>query len=251
MKSLSLLAGAGLASFLVFLVVSLPAKVLTDLAAPAGVQIAGATGSAWRGEARSVEVPGFQLGRTTWIIDPAAFVLGRLSATIETVWPGGKASGKLTVGITGSIRLREFEAVGSVAPIAQQMNLPPSGGQFFIDIADLVLVDNWPRILIADVRVENVPLALMGVAGAPAGSYRVSFASEEVTDDGLIIGELKDLSGPLIINGKVTLSPPMNYEIVSQIGARPDAPSDLVQGLALLGPPGPDGAREFTMAGSF
>ena len=91
----------------------------------------------------------------------------------------------------------------------------------------------------------------MGVAGAPAGSYRVSFASEEVTDDGLIIGELKDLSGPLIINGKVTLSPPMNYEIVSQIGARPDAPSDLVQGLALLGPPGPDGAREFTMAGSF
>jgi len=49
MKSLSLLAGAGLASFLVFLVVSLPAKVLTDLAAPAGVQIAGVTGSAWRG----------------------------------------------------------------------------------------------------------------------------------------------------------------------------------------------------------
>ena len=139
MKSLSLLAGAGLASFLVFLIVSLPAKVLTDLAAPAGVQIAGVTGSAWRGQARSVEVPGFQLGRTTWIIDPAAFVLGRLSATIETVWPGGKASGKLTVGITGSIRLRDFEAVGSVAPIAQQMNLPPSGGQFLLILLTLCL----------------------------------------------------------------------------------------------------------------
>lgn len=250
MKSLSLLAGAGLGSFLLFLVVSVPAQLLADLATPVGAQITGVTGSAWRGQARSIEIAEFRFGQTTWAINPASLILGRLSAVIETGWPGGRGSGELTIGITGSIRLRDFEAVGAVAPIAQQMHLPQSGGQFIIAVTDLELVDSWPRILMADIRVENVPLALMGVAGAPTGSYQVSFAGEDITNAGLINGELKDLSGPLIIDGNVTLSPPMNYEIVSQISARQDAPSDLVQALALLGPPGPDGAREFSMAGS-
>ena len=250
MKSLSLLAGAGLGSFLLFLVISVPAKILTDLATPAGVQIAGVTGSAWRGQARSVEIAEFRFGQTTWAISPASLVLGQLSAVFETDWPGGRGSGELTIGITGSIGLRDFEAVGALAPIAQQMNLPQSGGQFVVAVADLELVDSWPRILMADVRIENVPLALMGVAGAPTGSYQVSFTSDEIPNGEPINGQLKDLSGPLIIDGNVALSPPMNYDIVSQISARQDAPSDLVQALALLGPPGPDGAREFSMAGS-
>ena len=210
----------------------------------------GVTGSAWRGEVRSIEVPGFQLSRTAWVINPAALLLGRLSATIETGWPGGKADGELTIGMTGSIRLREFEATGPVAPIAQQMNLPQSGGQLSISVADLELVDSWPRTVNGQIRVDNIPLALMGVPSAPTGSYQVSFATDNVTDDGLVVGELKDLKGPLVIDGNVTLSPPTNYEIVGRISARPNAPSDLVQGLALLGPAGPDGAREFSLAGS-
>lgn len=250
MKSLSLLAGAGLASFLVFLIPSLPAKLLTDLAAPADVRITGVTGSVWHGEARSVAVPGFQFGRTTWIVKPAALMLGRLSATIETEWPGGKAGGNLTLGLTGTIGLSEFDASGSIAPIAQQMNLPVSGGQLSISLVDLEVVDGWPRTFLGDIRVENVPLTLVGVANGPTGSYQVNFATEEIAEDGTIIGVLKDLDGPLAIDGNLMLSPPNFYEIIGRITARPGAPSDLVQGLALLGPASTDGSREFSMAGS-
>jgi general secretion pathway protein N len=250
MKSISLLAGAGLASFFVFLIVSIPAKVLTDLATPEGVQLAGVSGSAWRGEALSVQVPGFRLGRTSWIVRPAALILGRLSATIKTEWPGGRASGELTASITGTIRLSNVDAASPVAPIAQQMNLPPSGGQLLISFAELELVDQWPQTAVGEIRVENVPLALMGVPSSPTGSYQISFATEDVTDDGIVVGELTDLDGPLQISGNVTLSPPNNYEVFGRVNARSDAPSDLVQALVILGPAGADGTREFSLAGS-
>jgi len=250
MKSLSLLAGVGLASFFLFLISSLPAKVLTDLSASSGVRVGGVTGTVWNGEARRIEVPGFRLSRTAWKISPASLLLGRLAAAVEADWPGGKANGDLTVGLTGSVSLRNFEAAGEVAPIAQQMNLPQTGGQFFANVVDLQIVDDWPRTVIADLRVENVPLALIGVSSAPTGSYEVSFAADEVVDQEPVIGEIKDLSGPLEISGNVTLSPPTNYEVMGRITPRQDAPSDLVKGLALLGPAAPDGSREFSLAGS-
>lgn len=250
MKSLGFIAGIGLGSFLLFLIISIPASVITDLATPAGTQITGVTGSAWRGEARNIDLPGFRLGRTSWNIRPAALLLGRLSATVETQWPDGRASGDLTAGLSGKVSLTDFNASGPVAPIAQQMNLPPSGGQVLINIMDLQLVDRWPHTVIGEVRVENVPLTLMGVGSGPVGSYQVSFSAEAVSEDGTVIGEMKDLDGPLIINGNVTLSPPNNYVVAGRITSRVDAPPDLAQGLALLGPAGSDGSREFSIAGS-
>lgn len=251
MKLPGLLAGAGLACFLVFSIAMVPAQVLTDLSASDDLVFVGVTGTAWHGAAQNIKTPVLQFGRTVWSLEPLSLLFGRLAGTIETQWAGGAARGDLSVGFNGSITVRDFEARGSIAPITRFMNLPVAGGELVINVTRLELADEWPRSIVGDVRIDNLPLTLVGVATGPRGSYQVSFTTEEVPAEGLITGVLTDLSGPLEIDGVLILGPPSNYDISARIKARPGAPADIVNALALLGPVGPDGTREFSVAGSF
>jgi hypothetical protein len=250
MRTPGLLLGAGLACFLVFSIAMVPAQVLTDLSETDDLKFIGVTGTAWSGQVRNINTPALQIDRTVWSLQPLSLLRGRLAGTIETQWAGGTARGDLSVGIGGSVSVRNLEASGSLAPITRFMNLPVTGGRFAVNLTNIEIADGWPRMIAGEVRIGELPLTLAGIGTGPEGSYAVSFTAEEVPEDGFITGVLTDLDGPLEIDGVVILGPPSNYDISARIKARPEAPTDIVNALALLGPVGVDGAREFSVAGS-
>jgi hypothetical protein len=250
MKPRSLLIGVGVTCFIVFGIVSIPAKVITSLLPGDFVQIGGAGGTLWNGEAQLVQVSGVQLTGTKWTLHPMQLPLGRLAFTLETHASGGFVRCDITLGITGDVTVRNLDAAGPVAPLASLMRIPQSGGEISLQFDVLTIKNAWPSSLVGSIRIENLPLNLIGVAAGPIGTYEVRFDSDPVPEDGRIVGELQDLGGPLELGGSVFLDPPRNYEFSATIRAGAGAPADLTRGLVLLGPADVNGYHQFMMAGS-
>lgn len=251
MKSRSLLIGVGVACFLTFLLVSLPARVITTLLPGDLIKVTGISGTLWNGQARLVQAGSVQLTATKWTLHPWQLALGRVALSLETQSLGSAVSGDLTLGLTGAVTVRNVAALGPVAPLATLMNFPPSGGDINLQIEELSIKNEWPSSAVGSIRVGNLPLNIIGVAAGPVGTYEVTFRSDTVPEDGRIAGELQDLGGPLELDGEILFEPPRNYELNAQVRAGPGAPADLVRGLVLLGPANTNGYHELIMSGSF
>jgi general secretion pathway protein N len=239
----------GVLCFLLFVITTIPAGIIRTVV-PADIQLIGIEGTLWAGRVRMIQYAGYQLQETEWDLHPFSLLTGRMALTIESKLPGGFARGDVSAGLTGSVSIRDFTAAAPFAPIAQTLQLPPSGGELGVQIPFLDISDGWPSKLIAELRVGNVPLNIFGVAAGPVGSYEATFNLESVPEDGKLTGTLKDLGGPVQLGGNVELLPPGNYALNALVTARADAPTDLASGLELLGPENPDGSRSFQFSGS-
>jgi hypothetical protein len=63
-------------------------------------------------------------------------------------------------------------------------------------------------------------------------------------------GQLRDLDGPLAVNGQVVLQPTGEYEVNGTVVVRNSSDDSLNQALQVLGPPDPQGRRSFSLSGS-
>lgn len=248
-----LYAGAGLASFLLFLLANIPAAALTGLLGsflPDNIRFSGVDGTFWVGSVQSVNINGWQFSEAQWDLNPACLLLGRLSTRVKVRVAGGDITTDATINLSGTITVRDLEANGPLQPIATEFNLPVSGGRYQVQISELTIADGWPMSLVGSVRVAGVPLNIFGDSAGPKGNYAAEFDNESVPQDGQLTGMLSDDGGPVEVGGNIVLMPPNNYELQAKLKARPGAPVDIAQALSLAGPAGPDGSREISLAGS-
>ncbi len=243
------LAGIGIASFIVFAVVWLPARVVTDRL-PDAWRASGPDGTLWNGSLQSIDIAGWRLREIRWQLSPASALLGRLAAHVETRVSGGALATDASISLFGAVSIDTLVADGPIAPLASRLNLPVSGGQYQVRIDALRIVDGWPTRLIGTGRVANVPLVITGAASGPTGNYTVRFDADTVPDDGRLTGQLADDGGPIEVAGRLDLTPPLNYTLQAGLKARPGAPAEITQALQFAGPTDADGRREFSLAGS-
>jgi general secretion pathway protein N len=245
--------GAGLASFLLFLLANIPASALTgllDSRLPENIRISGVDGTFWNGSVHSVNINRLQFSAAQWDLNPLGLLMGQLSIRVKARVAGGDVNIDSTISLSGTITLRDLEATGLIMPIAAEFNLPVTGGQYQVQISELSIADGWPTSFVGSVRVDDVPLNIMGDPNGPKGSYAVEFDAETVPEDGRLIGTLSDDGGLLEVGGNIVLTPPNNYELQAKLKARRGAPADITSALKLVGPAGSDGRREISLAGT-
>jgi hypothetical protein len=81
----------------------------------------------------------------------------------------------------------------------------------------------------------------------PLGSYAVSFPG----GDGEPVGQIKDLGGPLSLQGTLRFPRQGGYDLEGFVATRPEAAPELINNLRFLGSPDASGRRQFTMTGTF
>jgi len=96
-------------------------------------------------------------------------------------------------------------------------------------------------------RIEARNLEERSGNNTALGSYAVSFPG----GSGDLVGTLRDLEGPLALEGTLRLTPAPGFELEGVIAARRDAPPELVNSLRFLGSPDATGRRPFAMSGTF
>jgi general secretion pathway protein N len=244
MNTRSLLA-VGIGAFLVFALVTLPANVVIPRVQPEGITLAGLDGSVWNGSAQVLQIGGMHAGSVNWRLKPWALVTGRAAADIQLKRTDGFAQGEVRIG-THRIELEEFSASLPLSLLPPQ--LAPRGwtGTVNLRLAELTLVDQWP--VSADGTVDLVNLTSTAQA-APLGTYRIQFPLQ--TDDpNTLAGSINDVEAVIKVSGKIELRSDRSYLLDTLVAAEPNAPSDFVRTLEILGPPDAQGRRIYRQEGT-
>lgn len=200
--------GVGIALYLTFLIVHIPANWLAWMVARTSnnaLTLHSVSGTLWRGAGDLTFVrPGnatHRLGTGGWSINPFAFFLGRLSVDVRFTEPSSAVRGRVEVALRG-VTLKDVEIqfpaarIPSMYPAAALVN--PSG-ELHASTTRFV----WARSEFAGeflVRWLNAGTNISNLN--PLGSYRVTAQGQ-----GAVIGiGVSTDAGKLVLNGQGTWS---------------------------------------------
>ena len=239
---------AGLAVFLVVLVLYLPASWIAS-ALPAGVRCTELGGSVWHGECLGLQYQGTALGDATWNLAPSSAFAGRLSGDVDV--RGAALSGRADLDTN-------FSGVGELRAVALNITLDPAllpqlppqqRGSFTARLARLELGPGpTPRAIEGTLELRD--FKQVGAQPMDLGSYQVTFDGS-VPRDGALVGKLKDLGGPYIVDGTVKLTPPNGYLVQGYITGRTANAERSVREITLGATPDASGRSTFSFEGSY
>jgi general secretion pathway protein N len=248
MKKLWPLVALGIGAYLLFALITLPAGVVLAPLKSSGIEVAGVSGTAWKGHAQALQIQGTRLGSVEWNLHVLSLFTARLTADVKLTRTDGFAQTELTLKPGGGTSFKDLSA--SLPLSALPPNVIPGGwaGTLNARLAHLGVEHGWPRSVDGTIEAVNIT----GPARKPAnmGSYKVTFPAKQDAAADTLTGALTDTGGPLQVTGTVQLKPDRSYVIEGLIATRADAPSDVVNALQYLGPADPQGRRPFSFAGT-
>lgn len=212
---------------------------------PAVVSCSAVAGSVWRGQCADLMVQGQPYGDVEWILHPGALLAMRVDAHATVTRGAAHASADIQTRGGGSITLNHLQANLPLDPSLIPQLPPNVAGTVQLDLAHLTLVNGLPTQIQGSIEVHDLIDRARG--GTPLGSYALSFPPG---GHGPPAGTVRDLGGPLAIDGILRLTAPSGWHIQSLVTPRPTAPPDVVQALKFL-PADDKGRHTFEMEGRF
>jgi general secretion pathway protein N len=241
------LAALGIGAFIIFALLTLPARLALAWFAPPQLSTAGVSGTLWNGRAQVVQFGDALLGGAEWDLHVLPLFTGRLSAEVKLKRVDGFAQTGLSARPGGKIRFDQL--TGSLPMSALPAGVVSGGwtGTVNLKLDELTLDHGWPVSAAGTIEVRDVT----GPARQPVnrGSYKVALPAQKSVP-GALTADLSDTGGPLQVAGTVQLKPDRSYVVEGLIATRPDAPSDVVNTLQFLGPADAQGRRPFSLAGT-
>jgi general secretion pathway protein N len=230
-------------AFAAIVIARLPATWVIP-APPSPITCADVDGSIWSGTCGGFTVQGTSLGNLTWNVHALRLLSGKLSANIVLLRSNGLLSGDFDVGLDKSITARNVQAN---TPFDQTLKalLPPLrslSGSANANIAYARVVKHIVTQIQG--RIEVHGLSDQDRNGVTElGSYSVTFPGGGSGDP---TGELRDLGGPLAIQGTLRIMQNQpGVELQGYVTPRAEAAPDLRHQLEYLGSPDAQGRRQF------
>lgn len=234
-----------LASFVALLVANAPARLVGAFLPPA-IGLEGLQGTVWSGSARQLVVHQRAAGELAWRVRPFRLLTGRLGIDIDSRLPDGSVSGRLALGVGGSLQVNDLRGSLPLGYVAT--DFPPGmiDGRVSLLIEDAELVDGWPvkvnGVVALGNLVQNVPKP------TPLGTFESRFEAQPEGEP--VVGQVASRSGPLNVSGTISLSADRKYRLETSVRATSETPDDLKQMLPLIGEQQPDGGYRLSYSGS-
>jgi general secretion pathway protein N len=231
-------------AFAAIVLARLPASWVIP-APPANVACATVDGSIWSGACTGLSVRGSPVGDVVWEVHALRLLAGKLSAHIVVTRANASARGDVEVGLDKIITARNVQAD---LPLDRALipQLPPSlRGNAHADIA-LVRVDKGIVTQLQG-RIEAHDLEERDRDTTRLGDYSLLFPGST----GEPTGQLKDLGGPLAVEGTLRLTREPGFDLQGLVTPRADASPDLKNNIQYLGSPDSQGRRPFALTGTF
>jgi general secretion pathway protein N len=248
MRRTRLLIAAGVAAFLVFLVVFLPASMLLRFV-PAEVSLSGVSGTIWRGAATSIAIKGTPLGRLRWTNRPWRLLLLQAGYDVSLEPADGTVDMVVTLGRDGQLDIRQLAGHFPVATVYGL--IAPAGwtGTVELDVDELKLQSGFPVAAAGVVMVQNLT-SHTGPRQVNLGSFELLLGEGSVGTES-ISGRLRDLdNGPMRVRATIELDRTRKYLISGEVAAGPEAGPVILKTLSFLGPPDSLGRRPFSIEGT-
>ena len=233
-------------AFVVIMLARMPAAWVVPARGPQWA-CASIEGSLWSGTCAGLAVSGKPLGDLSWELHPLRLVAGRLAAHLTLGRGPADAAADVELTLFG----QHVIARNLVADLPLDPALLPAvpaelHGRAHAELALAEVQRGVIRQLRGRIEARN--LEERSGNNTALGSYAVSFPG----GSGDQVGTLRDLEGPLALEGTLRLTPaPPGFELEGVIAARRGAPPELVNSLRFLGSPDATGRRPFSLSGTF
>ncbi|MGA2023559.1 MAG: type II secretion system protein N [Steroidobacteraceae bacterium] len=237
-----------IAIFAITVLSQLPAAVLPWLL-PATLRCDAPSGTLWEGECTELRGGEWELADVHWTLHPAALLRAQLSADLVSADPRAAGRTRATLHLNG---LLELERLDARVPLQGGWSLLPSGWSGILELhverASLrsgQLSALQGRVILRQLRSEQSP--------EDFGSYELDVPAPAAAASGPstpIVGQLRDIDGPLSVQGELRLSSQGAYELSGTLAPRGGASPELRQALQLLGPPDAQGRYPLSLAGT-
>jgi general secretion pathway protein N len=230
--------------FVVIVIARMPAAWVIPTSR-AQASCASIDGSLWSGSCAGLAVSGTSLGDMSWELHPLKLFVGRLAAHVTLAHGLAQGSGDLELGFGQHITARNVTADLPLDPRLIPAVPATLQGRAHLDLA-LAEVQRGVITRLKG-RIEARDLEERTGASTPLGSYALTFPG----GSGDPIGQLRDLDGPLALEGTLHLTRQPGFELEGLIAPRPGAPRELVNNIRFLGSPDASGRRPFSLSGTF
>jgi hypothetical protein len=231
-------------AFAVILIARIPVAWVVPQASAARL-CASLDGTVWSGSCVGLSVGGRALGDVSWELHPLRLAAGRLAAHVTLAHGMTSAGGDVELGLGGRITLRNLLADGPL-DAALIPGLPVTlRGTAHVELALVQIQHGIIRELQG--RIEAHDLEDRSGNDTALGSYLVSFPG----GSGPPTGTVRDLDGPLAVEGTLRLTAPPGFELEGFIAPRKGAAPEIVNNIRLFGSPDASGRRPFSMSGTF
>jgi hypothetical protein len=227
--------------FVITLVLRLPARVLTALL-PTDVVCDSPGGTVWSGSCGALRAGTLVIAGLSWQLHPAALLHLQLAADLTSEDPHGQAQARL--GLDGAVQIT---ALAATLALPGGLALVPAGTSGNMHLAiDSARLEGGHLVAVQG----RIALQQLHIASPPAdlGGFELQFAPPDPNAG--IVGQLRDLDGPLSVTGVLQLARTGSYDLEGSVAPKPDAGADLTQVLQLLGPPDAQGRRAFSIGGT-
>lgn len=240
---------AGVGAYLLFLLVTLPASLLSARLARHGIQTSSTSGSIWHGEVTGLQAGVLNLGNAEWRIRFLPLLTGKLAADVKLTQANGHAQTRISTGWSGRITLSDVSASLPLQSLVGNSGLPGGWvGTAQARFKELVLDHAWPVAAQGTLDL----LDLTGPSRQPSniGAYRLQFPTANASENALT-GDLQSLNGAALdVVGTLKFASDRSYQLDAMVAARGNAPPDLAQSMQMLGTPDAQGRRPFSVAGT-
>jgi len=231
-------------AFVVIVLARMPASWVVPARGPRWA-CASIEGSLWSGTCAGLTVTGTPLGDLSWDFHPLRLAAGRLAAHLTLSRGPAEAAADVELTFGERITARNLVADLPLDPTLVPAVPPTLHGRAHVQLALAELHHGIVRQLQGRIEARN--LEERSGNNTALGSYAVSFPG----GSGDQVGTLRDLEGPLALEGTLRLTPAPGFELEGFIAARNGAAPELVNSLRFLGSPDATGRRPFSLAGTF
>lgn len=240
----------GLGSYLLFLLLNLPAQQALGWAnkgiARLPLAMAGASGTIWSGEADNASFAHTALGQLKWHFAPLSLLSGRIGYAIELKDGGEQLSGTLQAGIGGSYRLQDVRGLilaDRVPQLMQQRQIRITGK---IDMDQLDLGFSNGHLASAAGRIRWQDASVASPLTLKVGDLQADLTTEE---NGRIQAQIKNLGGDTLIKAEAGLNSDGNFQFDGSIKPGSGTDPGLTNALQAIGRSKPDGSFQLKYTG--
>jgi general secretion pathway protein N len=231
-------------AFAVIVLARLPASWVIP-SPPANISCTAVDGSIWSGTCAGLSVQGTSVGDVVWEVHPSQLLAGKLFAHVVLTRPSASARADVEVGLDKNITARNVQADLPLDPaLIRQLPRNLRGSAH----ADLALARIEKGIVTQlQGRIEAYDLEERSGNVTKLGSYSLTFPG----GSGDPTGQLRDLGGPLTVEGTVRLTREPGFDLQGFVTPHRDAPPELANEIQFLGSPDAQGRRQFALAATF
>lgn len=230
-------------AFLLTVLIRLPATLLTRFL-PHEVACEDPSGTLWAGTCGELRSGELALSGLHWTLHPLSLLGARAVLDLHSDDPRAAGRAQVTLRFNGDAQI---QALSALLPLQDGLSVLPKGwnGSIALSIARARIEDRRLAAIEGTVTAQQLSSTRPSL---DLGSLQLEFPPAA---SGAPLGTLRDLGGPLSLQGHVRLTPDGGFELEATVAARDPGNTNLQQLLQMLGPANAQGAHELSLSGSF